>query len=315
MKQLDLYHLVDVYNQILAEILDIHAPLKSKTLKITHIQPWFNDKIKTEILLRRRLEWRWLQNPTQYHLQSFYYQRRHITNTIKPAQKHHYNEKIAEKSHDPKALFRIFNTPLRRNDPLLLPPTTCDKTLANDFNNFFVENKIDKIMSFLRPIEIGPDPSEYLEANYTTKQRINKFELTNTTAVTQLIKKSQAKMCELDPVSSSLVKEYAVVLAPIITQIINKSMDEGTVSENLKNVILKLLLKKQGLALIFGNYHPVSNLSYISKLLEKVVSTQLIDLAGTSGNMEPYQSAYHSGHSTETAVLWVKLISSVPLTT
>ena len=33
-------------------------------------------------------------------------------------------------------------------------------------------------MSFLRPIETGPDPSEYLETNYTTKQRINKFELT-----------------------------------------------------------------------------------------------------------------------------------------
>ena len=45
-EELDLHHLVEVYNQNLAEILDIHAPLKSKTLKITHIQPWFNDKIK-----------------------------------------------------------------------------------------------------------------------------------------------------------------------------------------------------------------------------------------------------------------------------
>ena len=50
----------------------------------------------------------------------------------------------------------------------------------------------------------------------------------------------------------------------------------------------------------------MSNLSYILKLHEKVVSTQLIDLAETSGNMEPYQSAYCSGHSTETAVLQVK---------
>ena len=102
---------------------------------------------------------------------------------------------------------------------------------------------------------------------------------------------------------SSLVKEHAAVLALIITQIINKSMDKGTVSENLKNSILKPLLKKQGLVPIFGNYHPVSNLSYILKLLEKVVSTQLIDLAETLCNIEPYQSAYHSGHSTETAVL------------
>ena len=171
----------------------------------------------------------------------------------------------------------MFKIPfLRRNDPLPLPPTTCDKTLANDFINFFVEKKIDKSMSFLKPIETRPDPSEYLKTNYTTKQRINKCELTTTIAVTQLIKKSQAKMCELDPMPSSLVKEYAAVIAPIITQIINKSMDEGTVNENLKNAILKPLLKKQGLAPIFGNYRLVSNLPYISKLLEKVVSTQLI---------------------------------------
>ena len=138
-ENLDLHHLVEVYNQNLAEILDIHAPLKSKTLKITHIQSWFNVKIKMEILLRRRLEWRWLQDPTQYNLQSFSYQRRHIANIIKTAQKHHYNEKTAENSHDSKALFRIFNILLWRNDPLPLLPTTCDKTLANDFNNFFVE--------------------------------------------------------------------------------------------------------------------------------------------------------------------------------
>ena len=62
-------------------------------------------------------------------------------------------------------------------------------------------------MNFLRPIEARPDPSEYLETNYTTKQRINKFKLTTTTAVTQLIKKSQAKICELDPMPSSLVKD------------------------------------------------------------------------------------------------------------
>ena len=103
-KKLDLHHLVEVYNQKLSEILDKHAALKSKTLKITYIQHWFNDKIKMEILLCRRLEWKWLQDPTQYNLQSFYYQRRHVANVIKTAQKHHYSENIAESSHDPKAL-------------------------------------------------------------------------------------------------------------------------------------------------------------------------------------------------------------------
>ena len=161
-------------------------------------------------------------------------------------------------------------------------------------------------MRFLRSSETKPDSSEYLKTNYITKQMITKFELTAITAVTELIKKSQAKMCELDPMSSSLVKEYAAILVPIITQIINKSIDEGTVSENLKKAILKPLLKKQGLALTFGNYHLVSNLSNILKILEKVVSTEFTDQAEMYGNMEPHQSAYCSWHSTKTAVLQVK---------
>ena len=65
-EKVDLHHLVEVYNQTLAEILYRHAPLESEISK-----SGFNDKIK--ILLRRRLEWRWLKDPTQYNLQSFYY--------------------------------------------------------------------------------------------------------------------------------------------------------------------------------------------------------------------------------------------------
>ena len=102
-----------------------------------------------------------------------------------------------------------------------------------------------------------------------------KFELTTTTAVTKLIKKSQAKTCELEPLSSSIVKENAAILGPIITQIINKSIDEGTVIENLKNTILKPLLKKQGLALTYGNYCLVSNLSYISNPLRNLLAPSL----------------------------------------
>ena len=51
-EELDLHHLVEVYNQNLAETLDIHAPLKSKTLKINHIQCCFNDQMKRKMLLR-----------------------------------------------------------------------------------------------------------------------------------------------------------------------------------------------------------------------------------------------------------------------
>ena len=43
-------------------------------------QPWFNDRIKQELVLSRRLEPKWLNDQTEYNFQAFYYQRQHISN-------------------------------------------------------------------------------------------------------------------------------------------------------------------------------------------------------------------------------------------
>ena len=39
--------------------------------KLPHRQPWFNDRIKQELVLRRRLECKWLIDQTEYNFQAF----------------------------------------------------------------------------------------------------------------------------------------------------------------------------------------------------------------------------------------------------
>ena len=69
---------------------------------------------------------------------------------------------------------------------------------------------------------------------------------------------------------------HSDAIADKIAQIINTFLAEGTVSDNLKEAILCPLLKKSNLdVMTFKNYCPMSNLSYISKLLEQVVCSQL----------------------------------------
>ena len=65
-------------------------------------------------------------------------------------------------------------------------------------------------------------------------------------------------------------------------------------------------VKEAGLDTIPKNYRPVSNLSYLSKVIEKAVCNQLLDYTEQTGMTEKYQSAYTHNHSTESALLCVR---------
>ena len=51
------------------------------------------------------------------------------------------------------------------------------------------------------------------------------------------------------------------------------------------------------------NYRPVSNLSFVSKTIEKLVLSQLSDHLSANSLYNRFQSAYRPGHNTETVLL------------
>ena len=87
-------------------------------------------------------------------------------------------------------------------------------------------------------------------------------------------------------------------------KIVYLSLTSGTVPIAFKKAVVKPLIKKPNLdPEVLGNYRPVSNLPYLSKILERAVVDQLQAHLDTNGLHVKFQSAYRRGHSTETAVL------------
>ena len=77
--------------------------------------------------------------------------------------------------------------------------------------------------------------------------------------------------------------------------------------QNFKHALVCPTIKKPSLdANILKNYRPISNLPFVSKVLEKIVSARLLTHLETNNLNEMYQSAYKKGHSTETALLRVQ---------
>ena len=108
-----------------------------------------------------------------------------------------------------------------------------------------------------------------------------------------------------DPMSTSMVISCADVLLPVITTMINLSLNSGEFADDWKCGLINPILKKPGLDLPYKNDRPVSNLQYVSKLTEKVVFNQVYDHMVSNAIFPALQSSYRQFHSTETALIKV----------
>ena len=266
--------LITSYNSKLSEILDKHVALKSRRLHPCHSQPWFTDRIQDEIRVRHMKECMWKNNPTEYNLNAFHQQRRHVANIIKQAQRSFYIEKLLENKTNFKEIFTITNKLLGRNDPSPLPPTEDPARLAQEFCDYF-QDKIHSIMLQLEPTSDCPIDNRYIEDGFFTQYHMHEFHEVREEEVLKLLSTSPAKSCELDPFPSKLLMRHRIEVTPIITQIVNASLIRGEFTSELKTALVHPLLKKPGIDCIFRNYRPISNLSFLSKLIERMVCNQI----------------------------------------
>ena len=118
---------------------------------------------------------------------------------------------------------------------------------------------------------------------------------------------SPTKHCELNPIPTSLLMKILPSVSQILTAIVNNSITLGTLPNCIKGALVQPLLKKANLDLINKNYRPVSNLSFVGKLIEYVDADQVTSHITQHGLMEANQSAYCSHHSTETTLPKVKV--------
>ena len=103
-----------------------------------------------------------------------------------------------------------------------------------------------------------------------------------------------------------LLLECLDSLLPCITAVFNNSLVSGVFPSVYKPALVKSLLKKMSLNYDdLKNYRLVSNLSFLSKVLETIVLSQLNEHLNHNNLLSPLQSAYRPNHSTETALLMI----------
>lgn len=86
----------------------------------------------------------------------------------------------------------------------------------------------------------------------------------------------------------------------------NLSITSGSVPMTFKHAAVQPLLKKSNLdPTLVNNYRPISKLPFLSKVLEKIILTQLLQHLQQNDILDTFQSGFRAKHSTESALLKV----------
>ena len=94
------------------------------------------------------------------------------------------------------------------------------------------------------------------------------------------------------------------IFYPIILCIVNLSLSSSKFPSLFKSSIIIPTLKNNSLdPSLLSSYRPIANLSFISKVIEKVVYKQIYFYLHTHSLIPSSQSGFHLAHSCETSLL------------
>ena len=222
-----------------------------------------------------------------------------ISKLVHTAKCKFYTERVALISSS-KELHQIVNTLSNRHPPKILPTIYP----SADLNSIFIKqftNKVEKLRASIA--------SEHVTSPlvaWTTAATFSSFEKVSQLIVKECILNSAPKSCELDPIPSKLLIECLDSFFPSLTDLFSSSLASGIFPQCYKSALVTPILKKMRLDHSdLNNYQPLSNLCFISKILRKLVLSQVSSYLNSHNLYNTCQSAYRPGHSTETALLKV----------
>ena len=139
--------LVDHYNEQLRLLLDKHAPIVKKSVRLQTQHPWYDQELKdlkSKVRQSERSKNK-ICGPHPADRDKFKLLRNQYNKLLLSKKSDYYNKKIKEVGSDQKRLFDIVNKLQKKSKSNPLPDHKSQEVLANDFASYF-KGKIDKIV-------------------------------------------------------------------------------------------------------------------------------------------------------------------------
>jgi len=280
------------YNETLSSLLDKHAPGVLVTQYGRPSSPWFDTECHLMKVKTRKLERVYRSNhnsASKVAWQSQFRQQRLLYQT---KFNKYWKFAIESNSGNSRSLWNKLRC-------LLQAPTgevSSQDHSAEEFANFF-STKVDNIRKLTAS---APDP---VINSRTVTTELSEFRPVTAAEVGLLLKHTANKQSSADPIPTWLLKRLSPYISSTIAAMFNTSFQQTKFPTSHKTAIVQPLLKKPTLdPSDLASFRPISNLSVISKTMERLVNSRLSFHMDTQALLPATQSAYRAYHSTETAL-------------
>lgn len=303
----DIESATDEFTNTLINAARVVIPTKSRTTT-SRQKPWVTAFLKRHIRKRERLFKIAKQKNTEYNWERWRNQRNIVT-SLNRRLKNEYmqievNKLLAQKT-DPQKYHQTLRRILGRPRTDTMPPleTSDGEIITDDYskatllnNHFARQSTLDLPDSHQPPHDsVQNTPVPTLENISTSEKEVLAF----------LNSLDPNKTTGPDQIPVKLLKMTALIIAKPLSDLFNKSLRTGIYPSKFKIAHIRPIYKNKGSPSDYSCYRPISILSTLSKVIEKIVYKNIYTHLTDHSLLTEKQSGYRKYHSTEQQLLYL----------
>ena len=280
----DTNHSFDMFYKKITDVLDTHVPLKKLNKKEMRIRakPWITPDIIKSIKVRDKFLRKYIaakeldyKNRLHIHYKTL---RNRIVSDIRKSKKEHFQKYFIDGANDIrktwsgiKNIINIRTSVKNQSTSILVDKemVTDPTKIAEGFNDYFssIAQKLQQNLS-VRGHDFTKYLSEPLDHNFL-------FKSVDAGELLLIIDSLDPKATGPNSIPLEILKLLKANICWPLKEIINLSFATGVYPDNLKISKVIPIFKNKGDLLLVSNYRPISLLSNINKIFEKLVYSRL----------------------------------------
>ena len=282
---------------------DRYCQIKTKNISNNRIsKPWINNNLIAQINRKHSLFKSYKLGYLNFNVYNNY--KNNLTKTINYAKRNYYHNKFHQNRKNVRATWSTVNSILNRKKKSSVPSSLIvdDREIGDgtDISNHFCDYFSSIADELDRSIPLSNvDPLSFMPQSAPSSFFVHP---TDTTEVLNVVGKLENKSTSLDTIPVFVFKILSPIIAPILSDIFNSSIREGSFPEILK-ISRVIPIHKSKNHKIVSNFRPISILPTISKVIEKIMKKRVTSFIETNDIICSQQFGFREGYNTVDAAL------------